>query len=244
MTTPAPGGRPQLFFWALLALIVAVAVALAARNSGGETLGISNREFVRGGYLVIVLIFVGSALLGRGAGVAEVVQAAVGWLAIFLVVVCAYAYRSELTAVGARLYGVLAPGVPISGQLAGEENNTVVIVRSIDGHFAVRAHLDAVSATLLLDTGASFVTLTPEDAKKIGVDTGSLHFATPIRTANGLIQAAPIVIDTLSIGSIARHRVAALVAPPGSLEESLLGMSFLNTLNGFAISGDRLVLTP
>ena len=35
-----------------------------------------------------------------------------------------------------------------------------------------------------------------------------------------------------------------LVAPRGSLEQSLLGMTFLDTLHGYAISGDRLMLTP
>ena len=244
MTAPPPRPRRQFSFWLLLAVIVAVSVALAARNSAGDTFGISNHDFVRAGYLVVVLIFVGSALLGRGMGAGEIVRAAAGWLAILLVIVGGYAYRGEITVVGGRLLGVLAPGVPISGRLAGEANGAVVIVRSIDGHFAVRADLDKVPTTLMLDTGASFVTLTPEDAAKIGIDTGGLHFATPIRTANGLIQAAPIVIDSLSVGSIKRHRVAALVAPPDSLDESLLGMSFLNTLNGYAISGDRLVLTP
>ncbi len=193
---------------------------------------------------MVVLVFVGSALLGRGLGIGDIVRAAFGWLAILLVIVGAYAYRSELTAVGARLVGVLVPGIPIAGRLAGEAGNAVVIDRSIDGHFAIRAHIDKVPATLMLDTGASFVTLTPADAAKIGVDTSSLRFTTPIRTANGLIQAAPIVIDTLAVGSIERHRVPALVAPPDSLDQSLLGMSFLNTLSGYAVSGDRLVLTP
>jgi aspartyl protease family protein len=97
---------------------------------------------------------------------------------------------------------------------------------------------------MLVDTGASFVTLTPSDAAKVGIDPSGLAFNMPIRTANGLIQAADVTIDRLTVGSIERRNVRALVAPGDSLHESLLGMSFLNTLGGFAISGDRLVLSP
>ena len=65
-----------------------------------------------------------------------------------------------------------------------------------------------------------------------------------IRTANGEIRAAEVTLDTLQVGPIERHGIAALVAPPNSLDQSLLGLSFLNTLKGYAVSGDRLVLTP
>ena len=195
-------------------------------------------------YFVALLLFVGSALVGRGMRGREVLGAIVSWAAILVVVVAAYAYRSELAGVGGRLLGVLVPGIPISGQLAGEGGSSVVIMRNGDGHFAVRSSVDGVPMTMLVDTGASLVTLTPADAATIGVDTAKLEFGMPIDTANGMIRAAPIMIDRLSIGTIERHDIKALVAPPGALQESLLGMSFLDSLSGYAISGDRLVLRP
>lgn len=238
----APEQRPQPDFWILLALIVAVAVALAARNSEGLTLGIANQTFVRAGYAAVVAIFLIALVLSRG--LSALVRMAAGWLAIALILVGGYAYRDNLFEVGARIAGVLVPGVPISGELTGGPEHTVVITRASDGHFAVRARVDHAATTFMLDTGASFVTLTPRDAARAGVDAGSLDFSTPIRTANGEIKAATVTIDTLQVGSIERHKVAALVAPPDSLDQSLLGLSFLNTLHGYAISGDRLVLTP
>jgi aspartyl protease family protein len=242
--SPPRRRRPDFIFWILVAAIVGVAATLASNNGSGSTFGMPNRDFAQLGYLVVILIFVGSALLGRGLGAGEVARATAGWLAILLVLVGAYAYRTELTGVGGRLLGVLAPGVPISGRLAGEADNAVIVMRNIDGHFAIRADVQKVPMTMMVDTGASFVTLTPEDAKSIGIDIADLRYSMPIRTANGTIQAAPITIATLGVGSIERRDVTALVAPPGSLDQSLLGMSFLNTLNGYAISGDRLVLTP
>lgn len=244
MTARSSGRRPQLLLWILLAMIIAIVVAILSNDKSGETFGMTNGDLAEVGYLLVILIFVGSALLGRGLGAGEIARATAGWLAILLVLVGAYAYRDELGAVAARLLGVLAPGVPISGRLAGEADKAVVIARSIDGHFGVRAEVNDKRMTLMVDTGASFVTLTEEDAAAIGVHLDSLRFTTPIRTANGLIEAAPVTIDKLAVGSIERRDIAALVAPPKSLDQSLLGMSFLNTLTGYAISGDRLVLTP
>jgi aspartyl protease family protein len=242
MNTPQP--RRRSTFWILLVLIIAAAVAFAASNSPGSTFGFANDDVGQAAYFVVILVFVGSALFGRGLGAGEVVRAAASWLSILLILVTGYAYRDELTGVGARLLGVLAPGVPISGRLAGEADAAVVIVRSIDGHFAVQARVDDMPLTLMVDTGASFVTLTTDDAARIGVDVDALRFTVPIRTANGMIRAAPIRLDRLAVGSIERRDVSALVAPSPSLDQSLLGMSFLNTLAGYTSSGDRLVLTP
>jgi aspartyl protease family protein len=242
MSAPPPARRSHPDFWILLALVVAAAIALAARNSDGATFGIANETFVRAGYVAVVAVFVVGLVLSRG--LSGIVRMAAAWLAIALVIVGAYAYRDELYRLGARVAGVLVPGVPIAGELAGGPRHTVVITRAIDGHFAVRARVDRVPTTFMLDTGASFVTLTPRDAERAGVDTGALDFSMPIRTANGEIRAAEVTLDTLQVGPIERHGIAALVAPPNSLDQSLLGLSFLNTLKGYAVSGDRLVLTP
>jgi aspartyl protease family protein len=232
-------------FWVLMALLGAIALALVANNDASQILGVAKSDFAQLGYLLILLLFVGSALFGRGLRAGEVVRSIAGWFMIMLALVAAYAYRNDLAGVGGRLLGVLAPGVPIAGRLAGEvDGDSVVIIRAADGHFAVRADVEDVPVTMLFDTGASFVTLTQADAAAVGVDLNALDFATPIRTANGLIQAAPITIGRLAIGTIERRDLKALVAQPDSLDQSLLGMSFLNTLNGYGIAGDRLVLTP
>ena len=235
---------PRLFFWLLLLLVAGGVAALAVMLAPSFGFDMSSGGPVRLVYFVALLLFVGSALVGRGMRRREVLGAIVSWAAILVVVVAAYAYRSELAGVGGRLLGVLVPGIPISGQLAGEGGSSVVIMRNGDGHFAVRSSVDGVPMTMLVDTGASLVTLTPADAATIGVDTAKLEFGMPIDTANGMIRAAPIMIDRLSIGTIERHDIKALVAPPGALQESLLGMSFLDSLSGYAISGDRLVLRP
>lgn len=195
--------------------------------------------------LLAILAFVGVGIVGRQMRAGQVIRAMVGWAVIIIVVAGLYASRDELAGFAGRLVGALAPGVPVSGRLAGEANpDTVVITRSGDGHFAVRTAVDGVSTTMLIDTGASFVTLSHRDALRAGIDADALDFAIPIRTANGTMRAASIVLDRLAVGSIEQRNVRALVAPRGSLGQSLLGMSFLDALHGYAISGDRMVLTP
>ncbi len=235
---------PRFFFWLIVVLVAFGVGALAVNVLPSFGYDLSSPGSVRFVYLVAILVFVVSAFAGRRVSFGQIVRGFLGWTAILIVALGAYAYRSELAGVGGRLLGVLAPGIPISGRLTGEAEGSVVIVRAADGHFAVRASANGVPMLMLIDTGASFVTLTPSDAAAVGIDTANLDFATPIQTANGMIGAAPVTIASITVGSIERRNVPGLVAPSGSLRESLLGMSFLDTLGGYAISGDRMVLTP
>ena len=195
--------------------------------------------------LLAILVFVAAGLLGRQMKTWHIFRAMLAWATIILVVAGVYASREEIAGFAGRLVGALVPGVPVSGRLAGEANpDSVVVTRAGDGHFAVRASVDDVPLTMLIDTGASFVTLSQRDAERVGIDAAGLAYVVPIQTANGMMRAASITLDRLSVGTIEQRRVSALVAPSGALGQSLLGMSFLDGLHGYAISGDRLVLTP
>ena len=195
--------------------------------------------------LIAILAFVGIGVIGRQMRAWHVIRAMLAWALIIFVVAGLYASRDQLAGFAGRLVGALVPGVPVSGRLAGEANpESVVITRAGDGHFAVRATIDGTPTTMLIDTGASFVTLSHRDAARAGIDPEALSYSVPIRTANGMMQAASVTLDSLAIGAIEQRNIRALVAPPGSLSQSLLGMSFLDGLHGYAISGDRLVLTP
>jgi len=57
-----------------------------------------------------------------------------------------------------------------------------------------------------------------------------------------LRRAAPVTLDQLAVGGIVERAVPALIAQPGQLRTSLLGMSFLNRLESWEVRGDRLVL--
>jgi aspartyl protease family protein len=232
---------PRLLF-GLAAIVVVAILAFIIVDSGFATEDLDMPRLVA---LLGILVFVGAGIIGRQMRTWQVVRAMLVWTLIIVVVAGVYASRDHLAGFAGRLVGALVPGVPVSGRLAGEANpDSVVITRSGDGHFAVRTAVDGVPTTMLIDTGASFVTLSHRDAQRAGIDPEVLDFGIPIRTANGTMQAATVILDSLSVGSIEQKNIRALVAPRGSLNQSLLGMSFLDALHSYAISGDRMVLTP
>jgi aspartyl protease family protein len=141
-----------------------------------------------------------------------------------------------------RLAGELLPG---SAMVIEESSNgpaEVKIRRRLDGHFTARVEVNGKTVSMIVDTGASTIVLRPEDAKKAGIDLDELSYTVPVMTANGRTIAARVKLDTVAIGPLDRDKVDALVAKPGTLAESLLGMTFLSRLRSYEFSGDFLRL--
>ncbi len=69
-----------------------------------------------------------------------------------------------------------------------------------------------------------------------------LNYSVNVDTANGRARAAPVTLDRLSIGGIIERSVPALIAQPGQLRTSLLGMTFLNRLESWEVRGDKLLM--
>ena len=112
----------------------------------------------------------------------------------------------------------------------------------MNGDFDVSAQINGARIAMVLDTGASSVVLTRDDAKAAGLPLEVLAYTVTIDTANGRARAAAVTLDRVGIGGLVEHSVSALVAQPGQLKTSLLGMSFLNRLQSWEVRGDRLVL--
>jgi len=95
---------------------------------------------------------------------------------------------------------------------------------------------------MVLDTGASAVVLTQDAAKAAGLPLEMLAYTVNIETANGRTRAAAVTLDRLGVGTIIERSVPALIAQPGQLKTSLLGMSFLNRLESYSVTSDKLIL--
>ena len=117
----------------------------------------------------------------------------------------------------------------------------LVIPAGRNGHFVVTAEIEGVEILFLVDTGASQVILTTEDAERLGHGVEFLEFSDRFQTANGTIRGAPLLLSDLRIGDleIADVRASVIRAP---MPTSLLGMSFLSRLEGFEVGDEGLIL--
>ena len=228
--------RARLLILLLLGIGGAILI-IFARNGAGTVGPLSTNEFGSLAYQLALLVFLGAAVLTMfRQRFSQALTAALLWVMVGLVLVVAYSYRFELHEVADRVLVVLVPGHVVS------HGRVVEIGRANDGDFAVRAQINGARVQMVLDTGASSVVLTREDAKAAGLPLEVLNYTVNIDTANGRTKAAPVTLDRIAIGGLEERSIDALVAQPGQLKMSLLGMSFLNRLRSWQVSGDRLTL--
>ncbi|UXU73754.1 MULTISPECIES: retropepsin-like aspartic protease family protein [unclassified Paracoccus (in: a-proteobacteria)] len=110
-----------------------------------------------------------------------------------------------------------------------------------DGHFHLSATVNGADIRFVVDTGASSIALSQTDARRAGLDPDRLSYTGQARTANGLVETAPVVLERVELGQISDSRVPAVVLR-GDLEQSLLGMSYLSRFARVSIEGRRMIL--
>lgn len=117
------------------------------------------------------------------------------------------------------------------------------VVRGSDGHYWAQADIDGRAVRVMVDTGASVVVLTPDDATRLGVRLKESDFHAVVQTASGPVGAAPVTLDHVAIAGARVDHVQALVVKEG-LPHSLLGMSYLGRLSRFEATPAGLTLRP
>jgi aspartyl protease family protein len=229
---------------AVLCLIGNIADAAAQGSTARDADNLFSDQNIR---VLIGLVFVGfvgmSALAmyrGRwGQGVRDLAI----WIALGAVLVAGYGFREEFRQIGHRMFGdLMPPGEAQTIDRIEGRDQAVRIRKRADGHFVAKTEVNGVTVTMLVDTGASSVVLKPADARLVGVDVDRLTYSVPVQTANGTAYAAAVRLKRLSVGGIAVDDIEALVAKPGTLGESLLGMTFLRRLRSYEFSGEFLTL--
>lgn len=123
----------------------------------------------------------------------------------------------------------------------GWYGGAMVLNRAGDGHFYVDAQVEAGDYHMLVDTGASVVALTGDDARAIGFDWDADSLAPVAQGASGPVMGVPVTIPRISVGDFEAHDVEAIVVP--DLGVSLLGQSFLRQVPNVTISDDKLTLS-
>jgi clan AA aspartic protease (TIGR02281 family) len=110
------------------------------------------------------------------------------------------------------------------------------------GQFSLDASVNGAPIHFVVDTGASFVALTPEDARAAGINPDQLSYTMHAHTANGVVAMAPVMLNEVRINQLSVSNVMGTV-PRSDLSQSLLGMSFLNRLKSYEIRDGRLIIS-
>ncbi len=187
--------------------------------------------------LVAILAFVSSGLIyARQINFGEVARNISIWIGLAAILLVGYSFRTELEEVYYRVGGELVPSRAVA-----TDDDGLVITASADGHFYVDGRANGQRIRFLIDTGASSIVLSPQDAARIGIEPGELRFIQRFQTANGVGYGAPYRLDSLSIGSLAFADTAVSINQ-AEMGTSLLGMAFLERLESFEFRDGKLYL--
>ena len=135
-----------------------------------------------------------------------------------------------------------APARIATAAPAGAGSATQVL-KGPDGHYWAEAQVDGRAVRVLVDTGASVVALTREDALRLGLRPASEDFTARVETASGPVRAAPAMLSSVSVAGAEVRQVQALIVEAG-LPYSLLGMSYLGKLSRLEATPSGLTLRP
>jgi len=187
-------------------------------------------DFSRLIYLsVLVVAILGSVLISRRGAYGKMFRQAGIWLLIFM----------GLVAIVASWQDIRQSGQTMSFQQS--EDGAIIIPKEIDGHFHLTVTINDRPIDFLVDTGASDIVLTREDAARVGFDPNRLDYWGMANTANGTVRLATIRLETVRLGEFIDKNIRASVnkAP---MEKSLLGMRYLSKFRAIEISNDQMIL--
>jgi aspartyl protease family protein len=225
------------FLWGFLVVLLLVVAVLVARGQEGLIAGMDEGDVAALVIAAALLLFIGTAVFALFRDrLSQALVSALAWIAVGLLLAIGYTYRMELRDVGDRVLAQLVPGRPAT------RGRTVEIARTSSGSFSVTTQVNGVRVPMVLDTGATAVVLTYEAAKAAGLPLEVIAYTVNVDTANGRTRAAPVTLDRVAIGGIIERAVPALIAQPGRLRTSLLGMTFLNRLESWEVRSDRLLM--
>jgi len=133
------------------------------------------------------------------------------------------------------------PGNDPASSIPDKNGGQVQIEREGDSHFYVTADINGRSVRMMVDSGASIIALTRDDAEAIGIDVDRLPEMGSANTAGGVVPIRPVELDRVRVEGLEVMGVQAAVID-ADMPTSLLGQSFLLRLDGVTVEGDRMTL--
>ncbi|MGO4855154.1 retropepsin-like aspartic protease family protein [Phaeovulum sp. W22_SRMD_FR3] len=182
------------------------------------------------GYFSLILIAVGGyvvAEMRRRPG--RVLQQALVWGLIFVGVIGAAGLWDQIS----------QKAMP--RQSAGE-GGQIELPLGRDGHFHLTAVVNGQKLNFTVDTGASDIVLSRDDARRVGINPDMLSYFGQAQTANGVVATAPVTLDSFTVEGVTDSGLRAVVNN-GPMDGSLLGMRYLSRFSNIQMQPDRMILT-
>lgn len=139
-------------------------------------------------------------------------------------------------------FNPLREPAPARVETVGGEPERIIIDARRDGHFLLDAEISGRATKMLVDTGASIVTLRESDARKAGIMVRDRDYRVPFSTANGEVYGAPATLPELTIAGVTLRNLRIVVLPDDKLDLSLFGVNGLNRFERRETTRDTLVL--
>ena len=114
--------------------------------------------------------------------------------------------------------------------------------RQRNGHFYVDATVNGRLVRFLVDTGASTVALTMEDAARIGEKVSPESFSVVGEGAGGAVRGDRLMIGSIEIEGKRVENIRGVVLE--GLGQSLLGQNYLSRMGSVEMIGDEMIIRP
>jgi aspartyl protease family protein len=187
----------------------------------GETLA-------RIGYLAVILVALGGwALVEFRQRMGQALRMGLAWGLIFLGVAAGYGLWSDIRQDA-------LPRQMVS------DTGAVEVPQAADGHYYLTLAINGTEVPFMVDTGASGMVLSLDDAERLGIDPDSLRFLGEAQTANGVVRTATVTLPQVELGPFRTENFRAFVNG-GEMDGSLLGMDYLRQFR-MEFADGRLIL--
>lgn len=179
-------------------------------------------------YLALILAALGGwAMVEYRGRMGFALRSAMAWGLIFLGAIAAYGIWSDLKS-------------DLTQSAVIRDDGRIEIPRAEDGHFYLTLDINGTPIRFLVDTGASGMVLSPDDATSLGIDAASLEYTGQAMTANGLVRTAQVRLPKVALGTHLDANFRAWVNET-PMEGSLLGMDYLQAFR-VELDGNKMTL--
>ena len=182
-------------------------------------------------YLILLLLMVaGWFYMQNRQGLNKSLQQIAVWGMIFIGAAAGYGLWGDITR---------NSGIPRQSYETG--TGAVTIPRSADGHYYLTALVNGQAIRFVVDTGATDMVLTRQDAERAGLSPETLNYLGRAKTANGEVRTAYVRLSEVQLGEVRDFDVPAVVND-GEMPQSLLGMGYLQRWGRIEIANGELIL--